>query len=105
MLRFWLLLARTVLGCSLREAMQRITAREFRIWQAEYMLDPWGEERGDLQAAIVAHTTAECNRSKGPRTRIKDFMPDFDKEYRPAQTPEQMAAIIRAAFLMGGKKK
>ena len=41
---------------------------------AYYALDPWGGERGDVQAAIVASAAAAA---WGAKVEPKDFLPDF----------------------------
>jgi len=65
-------------------------------WIAFHSLEPWGEERADLRAAIVASTIANVNRAKGqPAFKVADFMPEFDRAAR-RQTPEQMQMILRS---------
>ncbi len=94
------------LGLSVAEAQARIDAREFGEWMAFAGLEPFGEERADLRAAIVASTVA--NTARDPKTQRdpftpQEFMPKFEKE-TTEQTPEQMLAIVEmlnAAF--GGK--
>jgi hypothetical protein len=49
-------------------------------WTEYFQLDPFGGERGDVQAAIVASTIANVNRGKNSRAlKVKDFMPAFGK--------------------------
>ena len=74
--------------------MSRCDSREFAEWQAYYELEPWGEERADLRAGIVASTIANVNRGKGKSFKPGDFMPEFDKPAPKHQTPEQMAAVM-----------
>lgn len=84
-----------------REAMERIDAREFAEWVAYWALEPWGEKRADLRAGIVSSTVANalCTRSGGGSWQPSDFMPEFDGDEgagrdRP-QTVEEMRAILR----------
>ena len=66
------------LGCTVRELLHGIESKELAEWQAYYNLEPWGEERADLRAGIVASTIANVFRGKGsPPKKPKDFMPDF----------------------------
>lgn len=66
-------------------------------------LEPFGEERADLRAGIVASTVA--NAARDPKVQRdpftpQEFMPKFEKE-PTEQTPEQMLAIVEmlnAAF-------
>ncbi len=74
--------------------MARCDSREFAEWRAYYELEPWGEERADLRAGIVASTIANVNRGKGKAFSPGDFMPEFDKPIRKKQTAAEMAAVM-----------
>ena len=74
--------------------MSRCDSREYAEWRALYELDPWGEERADLRAGIIASTIANVNRGKGKSFSPGDFMPEFDKPVRTLQTPQEMAAVL-----------
>ena len=78
-----------------------------RVWQ-EWLLymqqEPFGEERADLRAAIIASTMANLHgRRKGQKPfPIQDFMPDF-RQLDPgpettltAQSPDQLLDKIMA---------
>lgn len=82
-----------------------ITCRELQEWKAEYEIEPFGEERADLRAAIIASTIANCW-SKKTYTPA-EFMPDFDREENPQQSVEQMQARMKLAFktMRQGAKK
>lgn len=70
---------------------------------AYYGIEPFGEERADWRAGIVASTVA--NTARDPKVQREpftpqEFMPKFEKE-TTEQTPEQMLAIVEmlnAAF-------
>ena len=58
-------------------------------------LEPFGDRRGDLQAAITASTIANVNRP--PRTRpfeVAQFLPEWEKRPVSAQTAEQQLEMI-----------
>lgn len=55
-----------------------MSSREFVEWMAFYTLEPFGEERDDLRAAVVAKTIVDVNTAKGRRAKLEDFMPHFD---------------------------
>ncbi len=56
--------------------------------------EPIGAERADLQAAIIACTMANINRSsKQSPYKIGDFMPKFDGPV--VQTVDEMKAICK----------
>lgn len=69
-------------------------------------MEPFGEERADLRAGIIASTIANANRD--PKRRRKpykpeDFMPKFAKD-RPRQTWQEQLAIVSAMnAALGGK--
>ena len=75
--------------------MARCNSRQFTEWQAEYELDPWGDERADLRCGIIACTIANVNRGKGQRSlKPGDFMPEFDKPIKERQTQAEMIAVM-----------
>ena len=75
---------------SVAEAQDRISAREFAEWIAYGTVEPFGEERADLRAGIIASTVANANSRK--KFQASDFMPKF----RPrAQTRDEMVNITK----------
>jgi hypothetical protein len=83
------------LGCPVAELSRRLTSAELTEWAAYYNLDPWGEDRADLRAGIVAATIANRMRSKGEKTRKPvDFMPKF-KTYGD----KDLSRKVRSFFL------
>jgi len=83
------------LGISVRRAQAEIDSAEFSEWMAYYRFDPFGGERGDLQAARVSLTVAGAFRGKGRRPKLSDFMLDFDSGMR-RQTDEEIEAVFNA---------
>lgn len=72
---------------------------EFQKWQAFYGLEPWGDERADLRAGIIASTQANCHRDpkSGKPFKPADFMPDYGKPARSRkQTPQEMHSILKS---------
>jgi hypothetical protein len=64
---------------------------------AYYTLEPFGEYRADLRAAIIARIAAQSNRP------LKDFMIDFDGEQGVGeQSMEEQLAAMR--MLLGSRK-
>jgi len=56
-------------------------ADEWAHWVAFNNLSPIGDERGDVQAAMVVSTLANINRRKGQQAyKIQDFLPYSQKE-------------------------
>ncbi len=83
-----------------------MSAREFREWQEFYKLEPFGEERADLRAAIVAATMANIWRDKSAEpVEVSAFMPKFGAEEETEEVPDwqRMLAMAEAmTAMMGG---
>lgn len=78
------------------QAKRLCTAREFAQWIAYHGMEPWGEERADLRAGIIAATIANVNRGGGKAASPHDFMPDFDPQPKVQSLEEQKAVMARA---------
>ena len=66
------------LGRTPGELEAELTSAEFAEFMADHRMGPWGETRGDIQAAVVASTIANVNR--GPKTaafELSDFIPKY----------------------------
>jgi hypothetical protein len=94
------------MGIPIGELQGRVTSREFAEYMAFHELEPFGPEREDLRAGIVASTIANANRDPkkhGPYT-ADDFMPRYgaaDVDDEPDE--EELAAKIERAFAaLGG---
>ena len=82
------------------------TSRELTEWMAYYQMEPFGPERGDLQAGIVAATVANVNRDAKKQKRpysAQDFMPKFEGGAggKAEKTPEELRRkweMVVAAF-------
>jgi hypothetical protein len=63
---------------------------------AYYKLEPFGEERADLRAALICYVLACINSPKGKKPKITDFLLDFDKaaSSKEPQSPAMMRAIL-----------
>ena len=59
------------LGRTLSELMCSITASELKMWIEYDKLNPIGDQRGDIQAAIISSAVAQ---SQGHRVSISDFI-------------------------------
>lgn len=83
---------------TVEEMLDRMSHAEFLEWHDYYATEPFGEERGDLRAGIVASIIANVNRD--PKKRKEPYQPtDFMPFYEaPPPTPEQVAHKIRAAL-------
>ncbi len=90
------------LGKTVGELSEELSDAELQEWMAFYRLEPFGEERADLRAGIVAATVANANRGKRGRVlKPTDFMP-FQKvdEQRRRRKPDskKLSQQARAVF-------
>jgi hypothetical protein len=71
---------------SVRRAQREIDSAEFTEWSAFDRIEPFGPERADLRAGIIAAQIAAF----GGRREVTpgDFMPDFGRSRR--QSPEEI---------------
>ena len=84
------------------ELLRRVSSRELTEWRAYYGLEPFGEERADLRAGIVASTMANVFRKSGTQPyKTQDFMPKFGKEKQDWRDMLEKVRTINAA--LGGK--
>lgn len=66
-------------GCSVKELLSRVGSKELSEWIAYYRLDPFGQERADMRAAVVASIIANVNRDKKQKPyTMMDFMLNFE---------------------------
>ena len=67
-------------------------------WQIYEAIEPFGEQRADLRAGIIASTIANVNRGKGQKAfTATDFMPYLEQN---TGDTEQSAEAATAAALM-----
>ena len=83
-------------------------SREFTEWMGYYRLEPFGWQRADVHAGIVAATVANVNRDKKkhPKPYVpSDFIIEFDKDYvePDVMSPEEtLQAVLKLHTAMGG---
>lgn len=79
---------------TVEDLLNRISSLELSEWQAFYTIDPFGEERADMRAAMMAANVANAWKDKKQRTfKLKDFMLNFDPP--EPQSTDQMKAILK----------
>ncbi|EXI86092.1 MAG: hypothetical protein AW12_02174 [Candidatus Accumulibacter sp. BA-94] len=86
------------MGRTLQELRAALSYAEFQEWCLYYQIEPWGEDRSDLRAGIVASTVANYagrTRAEGAEpVRPADFMPYLERPpagptaEAPATTPQ-----------------
>lgn len=64
-------------------------------WMALYRIDPWGEERGDFRAGIIASAVANWA-GKTMREGAKPVTPADYMPYQRAETRQRDADVARS---------
>lgn len=85
--------------------LARVGADELTEWKAEYNLKPWGEDRADFGASMVAWMVYQANKGKDAPDRPRtEFLPKFDEdEEGEGLTPEQLRAkLLGVTAAVGG---
>lgn len=76
--------------------MQRMSAAEFMEWRLLEQIEPFGDRRSDVGAAMICTTLANIHR--GEKTKpysLSDFIPQWDPPAPArAQTPEEQLQIM-----------
>ena len=80
---------------TVRELLARIDSHELSEWLAYYQIEPFGETRADMRAALIAMIMANIYRKKNqPPFNLGDFM--FKFEPSKPQSVEEMKAICKS---------
>ena len=80
------------MGMSVRRLLAEFDSHELGEWMAYYRLEPWGEERADIRAAIVARTVASQWAKEVPK--LQAFMPFLEQE---EQSFAEMKGVLGSA--------
>jgi hypothetical protein len=81
----------------------RVSPREFALWAAYDRISPFGDERADLRAGIVADAIVKSHIPKA-KTSPADFMPKFERVHRQ-QSAAEMKAILGMAAAAWQRKR
>lgn len=93
--------------------LRSLPAKWFRLWEAYYQLEPWGDELAGWHAASIAqmvHNVAVGGKHQKP---LKDFLLKFDQvQEKPLrQSWEQQLALMKIfaaaqnAFVESGQRE
>jgi hypothetical protein len=99
------LVAHGVGGNTVSELNATMDVDEFLTWAAYTSIEPFPEQRIDVQTALLMAQFYNANRGKWqPPKKATAFLPQWYKPERPPQTAEQMKAIMKRQIVaMGGK--
>ena len=75
---------------TVRQLENSMSARELSEWMAYYAIEPFGEQRDDYRAGLIAATVANCAGAgkKGKALQPTDFIPIYTQ-------PKQVSFIDR----------
>jgi len=77
--------------------LAEMTSEHLGEWMAYSKLEPWGEERADLRAGIVASVIANSNKAKNKKPfKPTDFMPAFEPVGEDDMAERLLAKALRA---------
>jgi len=82
---------------TVNQLLSQISSRELSEWAAYYSIEPFGERREDLRAAMMACTIANAAGGRGknkPAFKLKDFLLNFEPPKQ--QSNDEMKSILKA---------
>ena len=78
------------LGKTVEQLGREMSSHELSQWMALYQIEPFGDERADLRAGIVASTIVNCTPRKDHRQyRPAEFMPRWGGGKKSVRDPDQ----------------
>lgn len=83
------------LGRTVGELMQTISSDELTEWSAFYRLDPFGDLRQDMQAALIASTLANVHAPKGTSYTMADFKLSFHRPEPPVLSQAETHQFLK----------
>jgi hypothetical protein len=79
-----------------------MSAKEYNVWLAEYIIEPFGEERQDLRIGMVVQSVLSPHVER--EIELKECMLNFEPIKK--QTPAEMFNKLKSyTIAMGGKVK
>ena len=85
--------------------LDEIPAPVFVEWMAFYDADPFGEERADLRAGIIASTIANVMGGSKRRLQPLDFMPQFGAPRKQMSDADMKNTFKAAAAAWNSARK
>lgn len=75
--------------------MADLSPEEYAHWLALFRVDPWGEQRADLRAGIIAATIANVNRGKNTQAfKPNKFMPYIPKRDKRRDVADRLKKAL-----------
>lgn len=80
--------------------LERISSRELSEWMAYYRLEPFGQERDNLHAGMMAAAVYNVNRAKNQQAiGAEEFLINLQPE-EEAKTPQEIFGMLRTWALL-----
>lgn len=80
------------------QLLAQISSAELSEWAAYYRLEPFGDERADLRAGIVASTVANTAQTRKRKAfKPADFMPKFGRREQSWEQQLELARLMASA--------
>lgn len=93
---------------SVKRCMREVDSAEFAEWMAYSIHEPFGPEREDQRAGMIAALIANVNRDPKQRAQpynVEDFFPRFDTMPKEVVQPEALDSKLTAwALAMAANK-
>ncbi len=85
------------------EEIGRLSSREIVYWLAYFRLDPWGEERADVRAGVMALSALTPWRGKDAEAlEPLDLLPDWSGERAERKRREKNEGMVAWIKAMSG---
>lgn len=78
--------------------MRNLDSAELTEWMAYYTIEPFGEQRADLRAGIIASTLVNMNRAKSSKAvSPREFMPFIDDDTKQKLASKKLRDALKRA--------
>ncbi len=79
-----------------------MSAAELTLWMADYSIEPWGDEKADLRAALIIWASLAPHCKDG--IKLETIMDALQCKESKQQTDAEMMAMMKQLTIdMGGK--
>jgi hypothetical protein len=79
-----------------------MSAKEYNVWLAEYMIEPFGEDREDIRSGMVVQSNLMPHTKK--EVKLKNCIVNFEPPKK--KTPQEIFSMLKGyTMAMGGKVK
>lgn len=94
------------LGKTKAQLLSQISSYELSEWMVYEQVEPFGDRRGDFQAALICMTLANRLRNKDEQPfKMQDFLLDFERARAEQTMEEQIAFAHMMTIALGGKDR